>query len=272
MRMALPVIVHFRESAEVEWSEMTRLLDVTPFGASFATAHQIEVGRLLHMTLPMPRQMRCFDHVADQYKVWALVRYVKPQVSGQGSNQGKLVVGVAFVGKNPPESYDITPGKVYQADADENAPAIKSPTTVQSAPASRPSPQPAPASANAVSGNNSTVTPAAPVKNTAVNNTVRGSELRKGTRHNMPVDVILEVMDAAGLVASMREQTVTENISRVGASVFTTFNIERGTLVRLTSARYQISVNAFVLARRIGSDGIPRLHLKFTDQQWPLED
>jgi hypothetical protein len=265
--MALPVIVHFRESAEVEWSEMTRLLDVTPFGASFATAHQLEVGRLLHMTLPMPRQMRCFDHVADQYKVWALVRYVKPHVSGQGSDKGKLVVGVAFVGKNPPESYDITPGKVYQADAEENAPAAKSTPMMQSAPASQASPATAPAIASGVSGNNSTKTPAAPVKNIPPRN-----ELRKGTRHVMPVDVILEVMDAAGPVASMREQTVTENISRVGASVFTTFHIERGTLVRLTSARYQISVNAFVLARRIGADGIPRLHLKFTDQQWPLED
>ncbi|MEJ7713148.1 MAG: hypothetical protein WKF84_25710 [Pyrinomonadaceae bacterium] len=70
----------------------------------------------------------------------------------------------------------------------------------------------------------------------------------------MPVDVIVEAAGYAGPINSMREHTVTENISRRGASVFTTFNIARGTRVRLTSAHYHLSINAFVLAHRIGAD------------------
>ena len=257
MRMAMPVIVHCRESSEVEWSELTRLLDVTPFGASFSTSRRLEVGRLLHMTMPMPRQMRCFDHVADQYRVWALVRYVIENAAPKNEKE-HFAVGVAFVGKNPPESYEITPGKVYQADEEGRSPATQTPPGAKTHPSTGAHPKSGPPAA------------AAPVNGRAASGPRK--ELRDGTRLVMPVDVILEVMGSAGPVGTMREQTVTENLSRRGASVFTTFLIERGTLVRLTSTRYQVSINAFVLARRIGPDGIPRLHLKFTDQQWPIDD
>jgi len=39
----------------------------------------------------------------------------------------------------------------------------------------------------------------------------------------------------------------------------------------MTSTQYQISVVAVVRARRVGANGIPRLHLEFVDKQWPLE-
>ena len=78
LELKLPVRVHCRETLEFEWTEITRLIDVTPFGAGFTLKRPIEKGRLLHMTIPMPRQLRVFDHVEDQYKVWALVRHVKP--------------------------------------------------------------------------------------------------------------------------------------------------------------------------------------------------
>ena len=73
LELSLPVRVFGRESADMDWVETTRLIDVTPFGARFPLTHPTEPGRLLHLTLPMPRQLRCFDHVEDQYRVWALV-------------------------------------------------------------------------------------------------------------------------------------------------------------------------------------------------------
>src|SRR6266852_8190876 len=77
LELRLPVRIHCRETPDFEWTEMTRLIDVTPFGAGFTLKHPTEKGRLLHMTIPMPRQLRVFDHVEDQYKVWALVRYLR---------------------------------------------------------------------------------------------------------------------------------------------------------------------------------------------------
>ena len=79
IKLALPVRVHCRESAGHEWTEMSRLVDVTPFGASFLLTRPTERGRLLHLTLPMPRQLRCFDHIEDQYRVWALICRVLPR-------------------------------------------------------------------------------------------------------------------------------------------------------------------------------------------------
>ncbi len=77
LELQLPVRVQCRETSDFEWVEITRLINVTPFGAGFTLKRPIEKGRLLQMTIPMPRQLRVFDHVEDQYRVWALVRYVR---------------------------------------------------------------------------------------------------------------------------------------------------------------------------------------------------
>jgi hypothetical protein len=86
----------------------------------------------------------------------------------------------------------------------------------------------------------------------------------------MPVEVIVELLDGREGVAAS-EQTVTENISRRGASVFTTLVAERGRFVRLRSARYSLAVLAVVRAWRRGADNISRLHMEFVDREWPLD-
>lgn len=112
LELKLPVRVHCRETEDFEWDEITRLIDVTPFGAGFTLKHPVEKGRLLHMTIPMPRQLRVFDHVEDQYRVWALVRYVKPVIVA-GSDSTVFEVGAAFIGKHPPRSYAEDPSRRY---------------------------------------------------------------------------------------------------------------------------------------------------------------
>jgi len=62
------------------------------------------------MTIPMPRQLRVFDHVEDQYRVWAVVRYTKALVI---EKKQAFSVGVAFIGKRPPASYENEPWKRY---------------------------------------------------------------------------------------------------------------------------------------------------------------
>jgi hypothetical protein len=120
IKLALPVRVHCRETAAHEWVEMSRLIDVTPFGARFALTRPTERGRLLHLMLSMPRQLRCFDHVEDQYRVWALVRNVTPRPQfGAGGDEllMRYEVGVAFTGKNPPASYVKEPATLYDVEA-----------------------------------------------------------------------------------------------------------------------------------------------------------
>jgi hypothetical protein len=229
IKLALPVRVHCRESTAHEWTEVSRLVDVTPFGARFPLTRPTERGRLLHLTLPMPRQLRCFDHIEDQYRVWALICRVssRPEFAGEA----RYEVGVAFTGKHPPQSYVKDPSTLYEAhsiSAENNLWHLKE------------------------------------VERKAA------SQRSEMTRLQMALSVRLEVFDTEGRVTAT-EQTVTENISRRGAAVWTTLQVERGRFVRLTSTETGLAVVAAVRAARTGPDGIPRLHLEFIDRQWPLE-
>jgi PilZ domain len=192
----------------------------------------------------MPRQLRCFDHAEEQYKVWAVVRWnvrlSRPTPRGPAASRAdertRFEVGVAFVGKRPPASYERDPSLRYEVKS--LAPDGSSYALVERQPPARGAAGP--------------------------------SGRTMETRLTMPMDIIVEAFDERGEV-QMREQTVTENISRHGASVWTTLQVERGRFVRLTSAAQGLSVTAAVRARRAGADGVMRLHLEFTDREWPLE-
>jgi PilZ domain-containing protein len=230
LELKLPVRVHCRETPDFEWTEITRLVNVTPFGAGFTLKRPIERGRLVHMTIPMPRQLRVFDHVEDQYRVWALVRYVRPTSSP--TDKGVLFeVGVAFVGKRAPRSYDEDPAKRYDIAVSVTETLVEEADDMLA---------PLPSAAN-----------------------------RAHTRHNIPVDMFLETLDDKGGIASS-ESTVTENISQRGATIFTTLAIPIGRFIRLTSQQYKMTVYAAVRARSTGADGIARVHVEFVDRDWPL--
>ncbi len=230
LELKLPVRVRCREAVGVEWTEVTRLLDVTPFGAGFTLKRPIEKGRLLHMTIPMPRQLRVFDHVEDQYKVWALVRYMKP-VASPGSTTALFEVGVAFLGKHPPRSYEENPSRRYEIGG------------------------PVPGQLNAIAEWSPTELPSA--------------EDRAPTRHNIPVDMLIETFNEKGEVEG-REQTVTENISEKGAALYTTLSLPVGRFIRLSSEQYKMTIYAAVRGQSTGASGVSRLHVEFIDREWPL--
>lgn len=224
--LRLPVRVRGRDTPTFEWTEMTRLTNVTPFGAGFPLKHPTEKGRLLHMTIPMPRQLRVFDHLEDQYRIWAVVRYIKTSTV---EKKTVFDVGVAFIGKRAPVSYEKEPSRRYD---------VVTNTTFQ-----------------AVRTADELLTPFC--------------DQRDYTRHNMAIDMRIEIVDENGHVLE-DEQTVTENISRKGATLFTTLEIPSGRFVRLTSEQYKITTHAAIRSRSTGADGVPRIHVEFIDKEWPL--
>lgn len=209
---------------------MSRLVDVTPFGARVRLKRPIDIGRLLLITVAMPRQLRCFDHVEDQYRVWSLVRNLKlldPKVE-----KGALVeIGVAFVGKHPPQSYASDPGKRYTV-ATRKDPGLW-----------------------AVNEESDEMLMELP------------DDKRKKTRHNIPMEVLIEVVGEDGNILHS-ESTVTENINEQGAAVFTTLELERGRFIRMSKPGIQLL--AVVRDRSITPNGIARLHLEFVGSEWPL--
>lgn len=232
MELALPVRVNCRESLDHEWTEMSRLVDVTPFGARLRLKRPTEIGRLLRLTLPMPRQLRCFDHIEDQYRVWCLVRNVK--LLDPRTEKGALVeIGVAFVGKRPPRSFEVDPARRYEI-----------------------------AESNIEAG-------LWAVKEESGESLAEAPEKPRETRHNIPIEVLIEAFGQDGGF-SETEKTVTENISQHGAAVFTTLNLSPGRFVRISSEQYQTSVLGVIRTRSLGANGIARLHMEFVGSEWPL--
>jgi hypothetical protein len=227
LALHLPVRVQGRETPAFEWTEVTRLNDVTPFGAGFTLKHPTERGRLLFMTIPMPRQLRVFDHVEEQYRIWAIVRYMKAAIV---DNRTVFNVGVAFIGKRPPASYENEPWKRYDINADVFEALTKA-------------------------------------EETLIPYTSEGQ--RAHTRHNIAIDMRVEMIDADGKAINS-EHTVTEEISTKGATIFTTLQIPEGRFIRVISEQYGITAHAAIRSRSTGADGIPRIHVEFIDTEWPL--
>lgn len=241
LNLSLPIRVLCRETLIESWDEVTRLIDVTPFGAGFMLVRALEVGRLLQLTIPMPRQLRCYDHIEQQYKVWALVRHVRKTTRGQ-TNQIIYQIGVAFIGKHPPASYVNNPATLYELIEPD-----------------------------AVGFWRFRELPPKNVAAARTTKTLVETDLRKLSRHQIPLGVTIEVFNERGeTVAS--ELTVTEDVSLTGAAVFTTLDVEQGRFVRLSSEQYGVTIVAIIRQRKTGSDGVARLHLEFIDRQFPLEE
>ena len=220
-----------RETVSHEWIEMTRLVDVTPFGARLRLNRPTETGRLLLLTMAMPRQLRCFDHVEDQYRVWSLVRNLR-MLDPSKHNGAVIEIGVAFVGKRSPDSFAKDPSTRYDI-------------------------------ANLQSGMWTLQE-----ESSEVLSEVDPTDKRKETRYTIPTEVTLEVF-GGGRESPQTESTVTENISHGGAAVFTSLELERGRFVKI-STRDGIELLAVVRNRIVAADGIARLHLQFVGSEWPM--
>jgi len=230
--LPLPVRIDVRIDNQVTWNEITRLLDVSAFGAGFLLKRPLKRGRLCLLTIPMPRQLRCYDHSDPQYKIWALVRRCVPGRSADG--EMRYSIGVGFVGKNPPVGFLEKPSTLFDI----------------------------------VKRDDQGMWLIVPSDNAEDKNLTR--EERRQTRFFIPEMVTLEVLSDEGTVTGT-ESTVTENVSFGGAAVFTSMDVTSGQFVRVSSDRHSIKIISVVRGRRIGPDGLTRLHLEFIDHFFPLE-
>lgn len=233
--LPLPVRVEVRIDEGSGWNEVTRLIDVSAFGAGFITKRPIKRGRMILLTIPMPRQLRSYDYSEPQYKIWANVRRCIAMESRKHGTE--YSIGVAFTGKKPPSGFLDHPSKLYDVgrrDLEGEGFWNLQPADLMADEKDLP------------------------------------SELRKQTRFFIPEPLLVEQVDEGGNVLQS-ESTVTENISLGGASIFTSLSTTKGSFVRVTSERFNVTILAVVRGQRIGADGITRLHLEFIDRYFPLE-
>ena len=231
--LPLPVRVEVKIDSKVGWNEVTRLSDVSAFGCGFQLKRPVKRGRLVLMTIPMPRQLRSFDYSEPQYRVWGVVRRCIPI---ERAVAPEYSVGVAFTGKAPPSGYLDHPSMLFDVARRDESEGFWH------------------------------ITPA----DLQADESDLPNELRKQTRYFIPEQLNVAQFDASGNVI-FSETTVTENISLGGASVFTTLNVEAGNFIRVTSDRFNVTILSIVRGARVGEDGITRLHIEFIDRLFPLE-
>ena len=233
--LPLPVRVEVKIDTEVSWNEITRLSDVSAFGAGFTLKRPVKRGRLVLMTIPMPRQLRSYDYSEPQYKIWGIIR--RCISAGKSSQEPEYAIGVAFTGKTPPAGYIEHPSMLFDISHRED----ESEGFWRLGPA-----------------------------DLRADDSHLPTDLRKQTRFHIPEALKLEKMDQAGNVLES-ETTVTENISLGGAAVLTTLKADAGTFLRVTSDRFNITILSIVRKSKTGENGVTRLHLEFIDNLFPLE-
>jgi hypothetical protein len=231
--LSLPARVEVKIDNNFSWHEITRLEDVSAFGAGMNLKRPVKRGRLLVVSVPMPRQLRCYDYLEPQYRIWGIVRRCMPL--GDNPAAENYAVGIAFVGKNPPAAFNENPSKLFDISDREDG-GLWELTEANLNPDEKDLP----------------------------------AYLRRHTRFSIPEALLIEMLDENGDVAAS-EVSVTENISVGGASVFTSFDVANGAFLRVKSERHDLSIISIGRGRHLGADGIVRLHLEFIDHLYPLE-
>ncbi len=113
LESSLWVDVHGRDALDASWIQRGCLVDASRSGARLMLAHEVEPCQLLHLAMPIPAEMRCYDEDKEIYEIWALVRSVSPLTEGDSEVQA-YEVGVAFIGKNAPASYRMNSAARYE--------------------------------------------------------------------------------------------------------------------------------------------------------------
>ena len=231
--LALPTRVEVKVDKKFSWNEITRLEDISAFGAAFKLKRPVKRGRLIMISLPMPRQLRCYDYLEPQYRIWGIVRRCLSLETAPGKQS--YAVGIAFIGKNPPQAFLDDPSKHYDISEREDG-GLWHLVEMDAMPDESELP----------------------------------AYLRRHTRFAIPETLLIEMLDENGDVAAS-EVTVTENLSLGGAAVFTSFSVEPGAFIRVKSERHDLSIISIVRGKHAGADGIARLHIEFIDNLFPLE-
>lgn len=107
----IKAIVQVKSSDGSSWKEITKLTTVSRSGASFLLARDCTVGRLITLVVPMPTDLRAYDHDEKLYAILAIVQHstVVPAVDSDTYH-----IGVGFIGNRIPASYTVNPEQNYR--------------------------------------------------------------------------------------------------------------------------------------------------------------
>jgi hypothetical protein len=103
-------VVKVKDEEGKLWKEAAEVISVSPTGAGFYMKRECKAGRLVSLMLPVEPELRFYDHEKELYRVWGLVQHCHRLTDDDIG----FHVGVAFIGRNAPESYKIDPMQSYR--------------------------------------------------------------------------------------------------------------------------------------------------------------
>jgi hypothetical protein len=276
MELTVPVRVQGFLADGSTWEEMTSTDDLSAGGASVLLKHEVELGQVLFLVLPLPKRLRQYDLADASYRVYGLVRGIRHQKDGHRT-------GVMFFGKFPPRGFHERPAARFLLPSDtltgmpagmvrsefptlgDRPPAPPPPSAPRTPPSGTPAAAPrTPPAGTAVARFDPRPTAPDPVAPEAPG----GRNRREFQRLDLFVNFTLQQTDEWGMVLQ-EELTVADNVSKGGAHVMTTLDFAVGDIILLQEAGGGFATRAEIRGVSTGADGIGRLHLKFLDRLAP---
>jgi hypothetical protein len=102
-------VIKTRETPVLMSTESVDVVSASHSGVGFYAQKECYVGQLISLMMPMPVELRRYDHDKKLYKIWGLVQHCSPLKGDVG-----LHIGVAFIGRNAPQSYGDRPMTSYR--------------------------------------------------------------------------------------------------------------------------------------------------------------
>lgn len=103
-------VVKMKDEDGKQWRETAEVISVSGTGAGFYIKRECKAGRLVSLMVPVDPELRNYDHDKELYRVWGLVQHCHKITSDDPGYH----IGVAFIGRHAPESYQTDPTQSYR--------------------------------------------------------------------------------------------------------------------------------------------------------------
>lgn len=107
-KLTVPVLIAGYGCSGGKWQEVTKTIDVSRIGVALRMRTRVKHGLVVHITLPLPTKLRSHGFSEAGYNMYAIVRRVEPLIDGM------RVVGLEFIGANPPTDYLHKPWATFR--------------------------------------------------------------------------------------------------------------------------------------------------------------
>lgn len=103
-----PARVMGHDRVNGKWDEVAETIDVSKGGVSLRMNKAVRQGMVLLLILPLPVKLRCHGYSEPFYRVYGIVRQVKP------TSDEKWITGLEFLGASPPAGYLDKPWATFK--------------------------------------------------------------------------------------------------------------------------------------------------------------